>query len=301
MRLIVVALAAGAVGFLAGREIWPRAETLSGRTVRFSRAAPPVQPVPAAPLRRHPSDRPPPVGEPQPPALRGARSFAVEGGEMKIVLSGGKHLLKKHGWWTEHYPTGEKKWEGEYVDGLRHGRWRSWYRTGELYAEADYEGGRPVGPYTEWHANGNRKLEAFYKKGKREGVVTSWHVGGALESREEMRHGQRHGLRTTYDDQGRKRTEGEYKNGYLVAPLHLFDPDGGYGNDSDLQERASVKGKYRTLLARVAIPSDKKQYRDFNDYGHSTTSVYAGHRDLPAGYWVYVYPYWFVWRDKIDN
>ena len=27
------------------------------------------------------------------------------------------------------------------------------------------------------------------------------------------------------------------------------------------------------------------------------TEAYAGYRDLPTGYWVYVYPNWYIWGE----
>ena len=35
----------------------------------------------------------------------------------------------------------------------------------------------------------------------------------------------------------------------------------------------------------------------FTDAGLKNTREYAGQNDLPKGHWVYVYPYWYIWRD----
>jgi hypothetical protein len=63
------------------------------------------------------------------------------------------------------------------------------------------------------------------------------------------------------------------------------------------RDRAAVHGKYRTLLRRIAAPADRATYKYFCDYGWYSGTEWAGHRDLPPGYWVYVYPHWYVWRD----
>ncbi len=59
---------------------------------------------------------------------------------------------------------------------------------------------------------------------------------------------------------------------------------------------ASVNGKYQTLLMTVYAPQDQASYGSFNDYGYSTATSWAGYTNLPPGYWVYVYPNWYIWK-----
>jgi HEAT repeat protein len=62
--------------------------------------------------------------------------------------------------------------------------------------------------------------------------------------------------------------------------------------------KASAEGKYKTLLRRIKVPQDRQQYQDYHDYGRFEGSSWAGYNDLPAGYWVYVYPHWFIWGEQ---
>lgn len=62
-------------------------------------------------------------------------------------------------------------------------------------------------------------------------------------------------------------------------------------------KKAQVDGKYAMLLRQFKAEKDAETYHDFKDYGFSNTPEYAGQKDLPAGYWVYVAPYWYIWRD----
>jgi beta-lactamase regulating signal transducer with metallopeptidase domain len=62
-------------------------------------------------------------------------------------------------------------------------------------------------------------------------------------------------------------------------------------------KQARVNGKYEMLLRQIKVAEDVESYTEFNDYGYSQTSSYRGHEDIPGGYWVYVEPYWYVWRD----
>lgn len=63
------------------------------------------------------------------------------------------------------------------------------------------------------------------------------------------------------------------------------------------REKAHVGGKYATLVRTVTARYDYLQYGAFHDYGFSKETAYAGEKDIPPGYWVYVYPDWYVFRD----
>jgi HEAT repeat protein len=61
--------------------------------------------------------------------------------------------------------------------------------------------------------------------------------------------------------------------------------------------KAHVEGKYLKLLRRIRVPRDKESYGEFHDYGHYEGSEWAGFTDLPEGFWVYVYPHWYIWGE----
>jgi hypothetical protein len=63
-------------------------------------------------------------------------------------------------------------------------------------------------------------------------------------------------------------------------------------------DKARVVGKYAMLLRQFKCPRDFDKYENYRDVGFRKDKEYAGQKDLPPGYWVYVYPYWYVWRDK---
>jgi hypothetical protein len=93
----------------------------------------------------------------------------------------------------------------------------------------------------------------------------------------------------------------------LVGLLALAGLGGANGRDTspartkELEEslrKARVDGKYRMLLRQIKVDGDVETYQRFKDLGHRDRREYAGHKDLPAGHWVYVAPYWYVWRDQ---
>jgi len=63
-------------------------------------------------------------------------------------------------------------------------------------------------------------------------------------------------------------------------------------------KKARAEGKYRMLLHQIKVDKDAETYGQFKDLGHQTRTEYAGQKELSPGYWVYVAPYWYVWRDK---
>lgn len=70
---------------------------------------------------------------------------------------------------------------------------------------------------------------------------------------------------------------------------------------SDARIKATVDGKYRRLLKKIEVRSDVATYGEFRDYGHWDETVYSGHSDLPTGYWVWVYPNWYIWGDAAEE
>jgi hypothetical protein len=65
----------------------------------------------------------------------------------------------------------------------------------------------------------------------------------------------------------------------------------------DALRTARASGKYEMLLRQIKVPNDFDKYQNFRDLGARNDTEYAGFKDLPAGNWVYVYPYWYIWRD----
>jgi hypothetical protein len=67
------------------------------------------------------------------------------------------------------------------------------------------------------------------------------------------------------------------------------------------QERAlrlaSVTGKYSMLLRQFAAPNDLNRHGEFHEAGPRDVKEHGGQDGLPKGFWVYVYPHWYIWRD----
>lgn len=64
----------------------------------------------------------------------------------------------------------------------------------------------------------------------------------------------------------------------------------------DALAKAEVGGKYQVLLDKISVPDDLAIYGEFNDWGFWPGTSWAGYTGLPQGYWVYVYPCWYIWE-----
>ncbi|MCP4265077.1 MAG: PASTA domain-containing protein [Candidatus Brocadiaceae bacterium] len=69
-------------------------------------------------------------------------------------------------------------------------------------------------------------------------------------------------------------------------------------NDGHLKD-ASVNGKYSELIQKLTCPKDKATYGNFNDWGYWGGGTWCGQQGK-AGYWVWVSPTWYVWKNKIN-
>lgn len=66
----------------------------------------------------------------------------------------------------------------------------------------------------------------------------------------------------------------------------------------ELYKKATVEGKYRMLLCQFRVEEDRDDYDDFCDFGYRAKKEYGKESNLPSGWWVYVHPYWYIWRDR---
>jgi secreted protein with Ig-like and vWFA domain/anti-sigma-K factor RskA len=71
-------------------------------------------------------------------------------------------------------------------------------------------------------------------------------------------------------------------------------------SSTEARQRATVEGKYEELLDKFEARDDAERYGEFHDYGWSADKSHAGRSGLPAGYWVYVYPDWYIWGETVS-
>ena len=127
---------------------------------------------------------------------------------------------------------------------------------------------------------------------------TAYHPSGRRAELGQYKDGKREGTWTRYYEDGRAYLKRDYKKGKEQRPMRLLDGSGDYPSEAEAQHAATVKGKYRGLLMRIPAPDDTATYKKFKDYGEYTATSYKGH-GVPKGYWVYVWPCWYVFAEKV--
>jgi hypothetical protein len=65
---------------------------------------------------------------------------------------------------------------------------------------------------------------------------------------------------------------------------------------SDQNPPSVLRSKYGALLKKIEVPQDLQGYGEVRVYGWWGGSTYMGYQDLPPGYWVYLYPDWYIFE-----
>jgi len=87
--------------------------------------------------------------------------------------------------------------------------------------------------------------------------------------------------------------------GYIIAGVLLL-PCTGESQEADVKvpAQATVNGNYSNLLRTIKVPVDERLVGKFCDLGYYPETEYAEYKDLEPGYWVYVAPNWYIWKNS---
>src|SRR5262245_25848793 len=90
----------------------------------------------------------------------------------------------------------------------------------------------------------------------------------------------------------------------LFAPAWFAAQPGGDKQPAPQLQRNLKKAhgdKYQMLLHQIRVPKDAEKHGDYRDLGKRDVTEYGEYKKLSPGYWVYVAPYWYIFRDKADD
>ncbi len=88
---------------------------------------------------------------------------------------------------------------------------------------------------------------------------------------------------------------------YVKPSWYIWKTKAGEAGGSLDYTKASVNGTYKTILKTFSVPTDRAKFGEFYDWGYRTTTTYGANKYLPKGYWVYSYPYWYIWKTKTEE
>jgi len=65
----------------------------------------------------------------------------------------------------------------------------------------------------------------------------------------------------------------------------------------NIPDQATVNGKYSGLKQILSCKPDRAKYGNFKEFGYWDGGRWCGNQGK-AGFWVWVYPAWYVWQNK---
>jgi len=82
----------------------------------------------------------------------------------------------------------------------------------------------------------------------------------------------------------------------ISYPITYYTKEASESTKAD--DPTSAYGKYQDLIQVVECEKDRDRYGDYHDYGYWAGKTWCGTRVSP-GFWVYVYPNWYIWKKNI--
>lgn len=158
----------------------------------------------------------------------------------------GEELM--HGLWTEFYASGQKKAEGNYIDGARDGLWMGWFEDKQVQSRSMYKAGTEIGQWEEFHPDGKPAMTGSWVEGKKDGDWREWYRDGRPASVTRYKLGIPDGEWATWHENGELKSWGEYKAGRKIGRwTRYFDNlvEESVENYVDGQAQGETWGNYR--------------------------------------------------------
>jgi hypothetical protein len=121
-------------------------------------------------------------------------------------------------------------------------------------------------------------------------------TGAFVEARKKELLGRLKKLQADLEKKGKADQANAVRERLLLAQTLTEDHPLGKASSRAILTKAGA-GRYKRLTRVLLLPSDQANYNQFTDFGFWQGTAYGGAADLSPGYWVYVYPRWFIWRD----
>ena len=169
----------------------------------------------------------------------------------------------KHGPWTEYWPngniraqgnylnnqrdgewvffreSGEKEQQGKYLQGSFHGSWIWWYPGGNIHRRERYNKGKLNGEFLELDTAGESLVQGMYEEGLKEGFWRT-HIHDHLEEGGYLL-GQKEGEWTHTYGNGKRQFLGSYSFGQPVGKHRTWHPNGALESEGRYESGAKHK------------------------------------------------------------
>ncbi len=134
---------------------------------------------------------------------------------------------RKTGPWVYYYSNGNKKAEGEIIEGMRTGHWNFYHEEGYLESEGTiWNDSLYHGETKTYYSNGKLESVALYENNEPHGHYIKYHENGQLKEEGEFIRGAASGIWKCYHENGDFSHAQNYINGKINGPV-LFYYSGG--------------------------------------------------------------------------
>ena len=90
---------------------------------------------------------------------------------------------------VSYYPTGQKEYSSEYLNGKLDGTSQHWSADGLLISKSEYSHGKLHGIWKQYYANGNIKYESHFFHGQKHGIEKWYFENGTVKSEQSFHFG----------------------------------------------------------------------------------------------------------------
>lgn len=199
-------------------------------------------------------------------------SFTVEGQDFKVYEGDTINVIDarklKQGLWISFDNGGERIAEkGNYLNNRKNGVWIAYYPSGSKKHEISYKNGLAIGPSRFFQENGKISEEGYWNVDHWEGPYKFYHKSGQLAyDWHYNKKGTRSGEQKYYHENGALKYKGEWDSGKTVGSLKIFDQEGQL-----ITERIYDDGKFSENIVREPKKEEKttKEISSFKGTGMS--------------------------------
>lgn len=161
---------------------------------------------------------------------------------------------KRDSAYVEFHPTGTRRLETTYRDGIRQGPFKTYYDNGKVAQEGSFENDEPTGELTYYHPSGEMKLRTTLAKGQPNGPLKSLYPDGKTQAEISYVDGQPNGAVKFYYPNGAVQSEGSFTRGLLAGPYKTYYPNGQI--ETEVLADATGHGRYRSYYASGKLQTE---------------------------------------------